>query len=154
LPKAEQELETLVAFAPEDARASYVLGFLWLQEGKPEQAKEIFRKILAHNPNSADAHFGLASAAAAEAKYQDAIDEYKQAARLNPDLEGVNFNLGRAQTQLKLYDDAIASFEKEIEQVGDDYDTEIALANAYEAKGMKKEAAEARQKAAQVTGQK
>ena len=153
-PKAEQELEVTVEFAPGDPRASYVLGSLWLQEGKPEQARTIFQKMLARNPNYADAHFGLAQAASAEKKFEEAIEEYKKAAQLNPDLEGVNFNLGRAQAQLKLYDDAIASFKKEIDRIGDDYDVEVALANAYEAKGMEKEAAEARQKAAELTGQK
>jgi tetratricopeptide (TPR) repeat protein len=61
--------------------------------------------------------------------------------------------VGRAQEKLGLFDDAIASFKKELEAVGDDYNTEIALANAYEAKGLKKEAAETREKAAALTGQ-
>jgi tetratricopeptide (TPR) repeat protein len=150
--KAKQELEVVVAFAPEDLRAPYVLGSLWLEEGKPEQAREIFQKMLARNPSSADAHFGLASAAAAERKYQDAITEYKLAAQSNPELEGVYSNLGRAQAKLGQYDEAIASFKTEIEKSGDDYDTEVALANAYDANGMKKEAADARQKAAELTG--
>jgi tetratricopeptide (TPR) repeat protein len=131
-----------------------VLGSLWLQEGKPEQARTIYQKMLARNPNDADAHFGLAQAASAEKKFEEALGEYKKAAQLNPDLEGVNFNVGRAQAQLKLYDDAIASFRKEIVRSGDDYDVEVALANAYDAKGMEKEAAEARQKGAELTGQK
>ena len=150
--KAKQELEVVVAFAPEDLRAPYVLGSLWLEEGKPEQAREIFQKMLARNPNSADAHFGLASAASAEGKYQDTIAEYKLAAQSDPDLEGVYSNRGRAQAKLGQYDEAIASFKTEIEKSGDDYHTEIALANAYDAKGMKKEAADARQKAAELTG--
>jgi membrane associated rhomboid family serine protease/Tfp pilus assembly protein PilF len=151
--KAKQELEVVVAFAPEDLRAPYVLGSLWLEDGKPEQAREVFQKMLARNPSSADAHFGLASADAAERKYQDAITEYKLAAQSNPDLEGVYSNLGRAQAKLGQYDEAIASFKTELDKSGDDYDTEIALANAYDAKGMKKEAADARQKAAELTGQ-
>jgi tetratricopeptide (TPR) repeat protein len=75
------------------------------------------------------------------------------AAQLDPDLEGVYNNLGRAQAKLGLNDDAITSFQKELEKTGDDYDTEIALANAYEAKGMKKEAAETREKAEELRGQ-
>ena len=154
LSKAEGELEVLIAFAPEDMRAPYILGFLYLEEGKPPQAREVFNKMLARNRNNANAHFGLAAVASAEGKYQEAISEYKMAAQLDPDLEGVYNNLGRAQAKLGLNDDAIASFQKELEKTGDDYDTEIALANAYEAKGMKKEAAGARQKAADLTGKK
>jgi len=152
LSKAEAELEILIAFAPEDERAPYVLGSLYLEEGKSPQAREVFNKMLARNPNNASAHFGLAAVAAAEGKYPEAISEYKMAAQLDPDLEGVYNNLGRAQAKLGLNDDAIASFQKELEKNGDDYDTEIALANAYEAKGMKKEAAETREKAAALTG--
>jgi tetratricopeptide (TPR) repeat protein len=108
--------------------------------------------MLARDRNNANAHFGLAAVATAEGKYQEAISEYKMAAQLDPDLEGVYNNLGRAQAKLGLNDDAIASFQKELEKDGDDYDTEIALANAYEAKGLKREAAETRQKAAALTG--
>jgi len=74
------------------------------------------------------------------------------AAQLDPDLEGVYNNLGRAQAKLGLNDDAIASFQKELEKNGDDYGTEIALANAYEAKGLKREAAETGEKAATLAG--
>jgi predicted Zn-dependent protease len=87
-----------------------------------------------------------------EQKYPDAIQEYQTAARLDPELEGVHYHQGRAQVKLGQLDEAIASFKKELEIVGDDYDTEVALASAYEAKGMKKEAAEAREKAAALTG--
>jgi len=107
---------------------------------------------LRSTPTARTPHFGLAAVDLAEEKYQHAIQEYKTAAQLDPDLEGVYNNLGRAQAKLGLYDDAIASFKKEMEKTGDDYDTEIALANAYEAKGLKKEAAETRQKAAALTG--
>jgi uncharacterized protein HemY len=52
------------------------------------------------------------------------------------------------EARLKLYDDAIASLLKQ-QQSGDDPDNENLLASVYEAKGMKKEAADARQKAQQ-----
>jgi rhomboid protease GluP len=152
LSKAESELEILIAFAPQDMRAPYTLGFLYLEEGKPPLAREVFNNMFARNPNNASAHFGLAAVATAEGKDQEAISEYKMAGQLDPDLEGVYKNLGRAQAKLGLNDDAIESFQKELEKNGDDYDTEIALANAYEAKGMKQEAADYRKKAAASTG--
>jgi tetratricopeptide (TPR) repeat protein len=151
---AEAELGILIAMAPEDARASYLLGFLYLQEGKPPQASNVFQKILAQDPKDANAHYGLGAASLAESKYEQAIAEYKLAAQLNPELEGVYYNLGRTQAKLSLFDDAIASYRKELDSIGDDYDVEMALASAYDAKGMKKEAADARQKAADLTGKK
>ncbi len=149
---AEAEFKRVLELNPRNESSYYNLGFVYLEEKKLPQARESFQRLLALNRNSADAYFGLAAVALDEEKYQDAIQEYQTAAQLNPDLEGVYYNLGRAQAKLDLLDDAIASFKKELEKSGDDYNTEIALANAYEAKGMKKEAAETRQKAAALTG--
>jgi len=52
------------------------------------------------------------------------------------------------QARLKLYDDAVASLLKQ-RQTADDPDTENLLSDVYEAKGMKHEAADARQRAEQ-----
>jgi membrane associated rhomboid family serine protease/Tfp pilus assembly protein PilF len=150
---AETEFKRALELSPRTEYYCYALGFVYVDEKKLPEARETFQRLLTLNSNSADAHFGLAAVAMDEQKYKDAIQEYQIAAQLNPDLEGVHFNQGRAQVRLGLFDDAIASFKKELETVGDDYDTEIALANAYDAKGMKKEAAEAREKAAALTGQ-
>jgi uncharacterized protein HemY len=70
---------------------------------------------------------------------------------MSPDFEGVYYNLGLSQSKLKLYDDAIAAFRKE-QQIADDYETELALADAYEAKGLRVDAAAVRQKAEQLKG--
>jgi len=150
---AETEFKRALELSPRTEYYCYALGFVYVDEKKLPEARETFQRLLTLNSNSADAHFGLAAVAMDEQKYQDAIQEYQIAAQLNPDLEGVHFNQGRAQIKLGLFDDAIASFKKELETVGDDYDTEIALASAYEAKGMKKEAAEAQEKAAALSGQ-
>jgi len=152
LAHAEAEFKRVLELNPENESSLYNLGFVYIEEGKLAEARAAFQRLLAINPNSANAHFGLAAAAMEEKKYQEAIQEYQTASRLNPDLEGVYYNQGRAQAKLGLYDDAIGSFKKELENIGDDYNTEIALANAYEAKGMKKEAAETREKAAALTG--
>jgi rhomboid protease GluP len=152
LGSAKAEYTRVLELNPRNESSYYNLGFLYLEEKKLPQARETFQRLLAINPMSADAHFGLASVALAAENYQEASQEYKVAAQLDPDLEGVYSNLGRAQSKLGLYDDAIASFKKELEKGGDDYDTEIALANAYEAKGMKQEAVKTREKAAELTG--
>jgi tetratricopeptide (TPR) repeat protein len=94
---------------------------------------------------------GLANAD--EAKYQDAIQEYSAAVQLNPNFEGVYYRMGLAQAKLKNYDDAITAFHKEQENSADDYFIETALADAYRAKGMTKEADDATRKAAQLKSQ-
>jgi tetratricopeptide (TPR) repeat protein len=104
---------------------------------------------LAQEPNNAEGHYGLGLALAAEGNHQAAVEEYKTAARLDPQAGGINYDLGLSYAKLNQYDAAIGAFRKEQQQSGDDYDLESALAAAYQAKGMKQEAQEAKSKAEQ-----
>jgi tetratricopeptide (TPR) repeat protein len=153
LPSAEAAYRHVIQIGPQNGSAYNNLGFVLIEEKKLPEARQVFQQLLGLNPESANAHFGLASVAAAEGNFQQAVDEYKLAAQLDPDVDGVYYRLGQAQAQLKQYDEAIYSYLKEQKRIGDDYDLEIALARAYDAKGMKKEAADARQKAAEMSGE-
>jgi len=86
---------------------------------------------------------------AAEGNDQAAIQEFQVAAKLRPDYQSVYYRMGNSQARLKLYDDAISSFHREL-QIADDYDTEIALANAYRMKGQEDKAAATLQRAEQL----
>jgi tetratricopeptide (TPR) repeat protein len=70
-------------------------------------------------------------------------------AALDSGYQGVYYNIGVMQARLTRYDDAISSLLKQ-RQNADDADNEKLLADVYDAKGMKGEAAEARRKAAQL----
>lgn len=150
---AETAYRRVVQLNPRSESGFNNLGYVLLEERKFDEARRTFRQLLGIDGQNASAHFGLASIAAAEGNYPQAVDEYKQAAQLEPDMEGVYYRLGQAQAQLKQYDEAIYSYLREQKRIGDDYDLEIALAAVYDAKGMTKEAAEARQKAAEMSGQ-
>jgi len=108
--------------------------------------------LIARNKKVPGAHYGLGMALAAEGNHRDAIDEFKTTATLRQEFEGVHYQLGLAQAELGLYDDAIASFQNEIANT-DDYDAEIALAHAYEKKGMHEKAADAMERAQRLKGQ-
>jgi membrane associated rhomboid family serine protease/Tfp pilus assembly protein PilF len=149
---AEAEFQRAIALNSKNENSYYNLGYAYLEQKKLPQARETFQRLLGVSPQSADAHFGLAAVSMVEQNYQLAIQEYQAAARLDPEMQGVHFNEGLAHAKLGQWDDAIASFKKETDKAGDDYDTEIALASAYEAKGMKQEAADYRKKAAALTG--
>ncbi|MBZ5654576.1 MAG: rhomboid family intramembrane serine protease [Acidobacteriia bacterium] len=150
--KAEIEFKRSIELNPRDEDAFYFLGYTELELKRPQQAREVFTQLLKLNPNSADAHFGLAAVFYFENKYSDALGEYQRAAQLDPGYQNVFYDMGLMQSNLKMYDDAIASFLKQREN-GDDADNEDALARAYEAKGMQREAADAKQRAAQYQGQ-
>jgi membrane associated rhomboid family serine protease/Flp pilus assembly protein TadD len=147
--QAEAELKKALELDPQNATAHYNLGFVYLNEQRTSEAREIFKRILTADPNSASAHFGLGASFAAEKRYTEAIWEYKAALQINPRFEGAYFNIGSSQAMLKRYDDAIDAYLKERE-IGDDYQTESALADAYRSKGMHKEAEDAMKRAAEL----
>jgi rhomboid protease GluP len=149
---AEGELKRVIELKPKDEGAYFYLGMTYLEEKRPQPARETFTQLLRVNPNSANAHFGLGAVSSTEQKYPEAIEEYKLTAKLDPDYDGVYQEMGLVQARLELYDDAIASFLKQ-QKIGDNPETESALASVYEAKGMHREAEEARQKAKQFQDQ-
>ena len=150
---AELAYRRVIQLNPRSESGFNNLGYVLLEVKKFDEARKTFRQLLSIDGQNASAHFGLGSVAAGEGNYQLAVDEYKLAAQLEPDMEGVYFRLGQAQAQLKQYDEAIYSYLREQKRIGDDYDLEVALAAVYDAKGMKQEAAAARQKAAEMSGQ-
>jgi membrane associated rhomboid family serine protease/TolA-binding protein len=144
----EGELKRVIELKPKDEGAYFFLGMTYLEEKRPQPARESFAQLLRVNPNSANAHFGLGAVSSAEQKYPEALEEYKLTAKLDPDYDGVYLEMGLVQARLELYDDAIASFLRQ-QKIGDNPENESALASAYEAKGMHREAEEARQRAKQ-----
>src|SRR6266536_2043456 len=146
IAKSEVELKRAIELNRRDESAFYLLGFTELEQKRPEQAREAFTQLLKLNPNSADGHSGLAAVFSFESKYSEALQECKRTAQLDPEYESVFYDMGRMQINLKLYDDAIASLLKQRENE-DNPDNEEALAQAYEAKGMQREADDAKQRA-------
>jgi rhomboid protease GluP len=150
--KEEVELTRLSALAPCNENILYALGFTELELKRPQQAREAFTQLLKLNPNNAEGHFGQGAVFSFENKDAEALGEYQRTAQLDPDYQDVFYNIGLAQSKLNRFDDAIASFLKQREQ-GDDPDNEAALARAYEGKGMRREAEDAKQRAAQFQEQ-
>jgi rhomboid protease GluP len=148
--KAEAELKRVIELKPDDEFAYYDLGFVYLDDKRILQAKETFARILAFSQKSSDAHFGLGMALAAEENYRAAVEEYQTAIKLDPEREGAYYNLGLSLFKLKMYDDAIAAYLREQENNGDEYDIEMALAGAYQARGLRQQAQEATEKAAKL----
>jgi rhomboid protease GluP len=143
---AAAEMRRVIALNPKSAEAYGRLGQIYLEQKLPSQAQVAFSQLLKLDDNSADGHAGLAEALSDQHQDREALDEYKRVALLDSSYQGVYFNIGVTQAHLKLLDDALASLLKQ-RQIGDDPDNENLLADVYEAKGMKSEAADARKKA-------
>jgi rhomboid protease GluP len=146
---AAAEMKRVIALNPRNEDAYYRLGLIYVAEKNLSQAQDTFSELLKVDPTSADGHNGLADTFANQRQDSEALQEYKQVAAVDPTYQSVYYNMGIMQARLKLYDDAIASLLRQ-RQVGDDADNEKLLADVYGAKGMKSEAADARQRATRL----
>lgn len=144
------ELKHVLDLDPQNAKARMDLGTAYLNQKQPSLAQQEFSKLVTQEPDNAGAHAGLGVALAEQDSYAASVPEYQAAARLNPRIAGIYYRLGFSQFQLQQYDDAVSSFLKERDANGDDAELESALADAYQAKGMTKEAEAARAQAARL----
>jgi membrane associated rhomboid family serine protease/Flp pilus assembly protein TadD len=147
--QAENELKRVLQIQPENPDASYRLGMTYLNEKRTAQAKNVFAERLAKNSKDSDAHYGLGLALAAEENHEAAIREFTAVTQLSTDASWAYYSTGNSYLKLNKYDEAIAAFLQG-KQIADDHYIEDGLANAYQAKGMKAEAAEAQKKSAQL----
>jgi len=143
--EAEAEFKRVIALQPKNLEAQVDLGVVYLSEKRDEDARSTFQQILTLDANSAAGHYGLGLVLEDQQNYSMAIEEFKKATS-GRHLSGVYYEMGNSYAKLLRYDDAITAYLKEKER-GDDPDLENALADAYQAKGMVKEAQDARERA-------
>ena len=148
--EAERELQGILQIEPDNRWANYELGITYLSESKIDQAKKLFAGRIEKNAKDADSHYGLGLVLAAELNYQAAIDEFKTVTELGAGSSGAFYEMGNSYLKLKKYDQAMAAFLAGQKQAGDDSYLESGLAEVYQAKGMKSEAAEAERRAARL----
>jgi len=147
-PSELAELKRVVDLDPQNLEARYNLGLALLNFNRLPEARQTFSQMIATNFRSAYAHVGLGLVAASEHNDTAAVEEYETAVKIDDSIDPY-YDLGAAYVRLKRYDDAIPALKKHQEmRDADDYDTELALAEAYRAKGMQQESADALQKAA------
>ena len=148
--EAEAEFKKVVELQPKSTRARFDLGMTYLSLNRPEEAKATFNGMIQQGLNTGDAHYGIAMALAMQDKHQDAIQEFQAAVKDGADMSGIYSEMGNSYAKLKMYDDAISAYLKEKEKSGNTPDLENALADAYQGKGMTKEAQDARNEAMQL----
>ena len=148
--EAEAEFKKVVELQPKSTRARFDLGMTYLSLNRPEEAKATFNGMIQQGLNTGDAHYGIAMALAMQDKHQDAIQEFQAAVKDGADMSGIYSEMGNSYAKLKMYDDAISAYLKEKGKNGNTPDLENALADAYQAKGMTKEAQDARNEAMQL----
>ena len=146
------ELKRILELDPQSEMARYNLGLSYLYSNQLPEARAAFSQMAATNFRSGDAHVGLGLVAAAQHQDDIAVQEFETALKIDDEVDPY-YELGGAYLRLKRFDDAIPALKKAQELDGDNYDTEMALATAYRAKGMPKEAEAALNQASQLKTQ-
>ena len=152
-PQAEAQYKKVLELLPGYAPAKFQLGLTYLNERRYPEARATFSDLLAQDDSKAQGHYGLGLILEDEGKYQAAVDEFQAALHAQPSMSDVNQELGNCYLKLGQFDDAIAALLKEKQVNADNAEVESALADAYQAKGMGKEAQVARDRAQELRGQ-
>lgn len=86
--KAFQEIESLVQEYPMDMRYQVILGDVYLQNGKKQEAYDVYQKVLAAEPDNPMAIFSMASyykQTGQEERYQQQLDTLLLNKKVTPD---------------------------------------------------------------------
>ena len=82
------------------------------QQGKLDEAAQVWRSVTRRNPTNAAAFANLGVVLSKQGSYQDAVAAYRKALALNPKLQGVYLNLGLAEFKQGHFEAAIAPLSK------------------------------------------
>ncbi len=99
---------------PRDHFAWKILGGLYGQSGRYEQALIAFRNSLQVEPQDAETHSNLAVMLQELGRLEQAIDSYEQAIRLKPEFATAHFNLGVTLHELERFREAENSYRRAV----------------------------------------
>jgi tetratricopeptide (TPR) repeat protein len=150
--EAEAEFKRVLSLDPGNVSAKFELGLTYLNEKRPQEAQAAFSDLLAQDNTKAQAHYGLGLVLEDQGKCQAAIEEFKAVLLADPSAIDVHQELGNCYSQLNRHDDAIAAYLRQKEAGSDTPELENGLARSYQAKGMTKEAEEAKERALKLRG--
>ncbi|MBU1747320.1 MAG: tetratricopeptide repeat protein, partial [Chloroflexi bacterium] len=112
LAQAEFYLLQAIALRPDRPYAYEQLGDVYLDGGRPDEARSQFETAVALAPDDAAAHAGLARAYLALGRPDPAIREYETAIRLSPDNPWLLISLGDVYRDLGRRAEARAAYER------------------------------------------
>ncbi|MFB0510052.1 MAG: tetratricopeptide repeat protein [bacterium] len=136
---------------PEDKRALYIYGNqLFNLKRKPEQAIELYNKVVAIDPNYSPVYNMLGYAYASMGKFDKSLEALGKYVELLPDHFNPHDSYGEILLTVGRYDEALKHFKKAYELKPNVYFVHKHIANTSSAQGSYKEAKEHFQKALAV----
>lgn len=150
---AEPALLQAAQLSPKDTASRAQLAMVYIRTGQYEKARAVLQQMTEIDPRDPDAYINLGVALNELGRGEEAVTALRRAVSLNPKQPLAYYNLGLTSMKLKRYDDAVAAFTQMTRLAPRDADSWIWLANAYEAKGLSREADAAYAKAYQLRTQ-
>ena len=95
-------------------RAWFSVGYLLIQQGKPEDAIDAYDEAIRLKPNFAEAYNNRGNAKSDLGRHEVAIADYDEAIRLKPNFAEAYNNRGTAKEGLYRYEVAIADYDEAI----------------------------------------
>ena len=108
-----------------------------IESSSPEQAKEVYERVLELDPEHIDAHVNLGRVLHEEGAPAAAEQHYRRALELDPEHDTAAFNLGVALEDLGRLRDAIEAYLRALELDPQNADAHFNLAGLYERRGEK-----------------
>lgn len=108
-----------------------------LEISSPEQAREVYQRLLQLDPDHADAHVNLGRLLHEDGAPAAAEKHYRRALEIDPGHETAAFNLGVALEDLGRFRDAIEAYQHALEIDPQNADAHFNLAGLYERRGEK-----------------
>ena len=109
-PKARREFRAALALRPDWAEANNGLGFLYMNQGRNEEALAHLDKAAQLDPSSIDAHMHLGYMHRRLQAHGKAITEFKRVLAIDPDNPWARNGLGACYYRQGLYSQAITCY--------------------------------------------
>lgn len=129
LQKAIREYQTIAQLDPSDTHSEILLGRLYQLNHQPQQATQIFKKVLGTDPNSAEALTYLGRLDINQEHYHQAVDVLEKVPQDRRSAETLAM-LGLAYSQLNQYDKAAENFKAALEVNPDNLEVQRQYADA------------------------
>ena len=114
LAEAAALCEAVLAKAPDNFFARYMLGFLSYQAGDSQRGAVLISQAIALNPDYAEAHFNLGVILQDLGRPAEAVDAYGRATALAPGMVAAHYNCGNALRDLKRPAQALGAYDRAI----------------------------------------
>jgi len=112
IAEAEQQLDSILKTAPNEAAALNLLGTIRAQQGRLNEAETLLTRAARIDPSFAPVHMNLAFLYVLKNVPEKTISELREVVRLEPDNIEANYKLGRLLLSRGQVDESIAVVEK------------------------------------------